>query len=94
MHLQTYNHSGVFFMSKTASVSNVETTKQSVKRLVKTMTAIAWIVLGIGVLLCLINLNDFNDQNVGLMLGIGFLIGSVHIYVIGTAIGLVQTRMS
>jgi hypothetical protein len=80
-------------MNKTASVSNVETTKPNVKRLVRTMTAIAWIVLGIGVLLCLLNLNDFNDQNVGLMIGIGFLVGSVHIYVIGTAIGLVHARI-
>ena len=42
--------------------------------------------------MCLINLNDFNDRNLGLMVGIGFLVGSVFIYVIAKAIGLVHTR--
>lgn len=79
--------------TKTATISHVQPSKSDVKRLVKAMTAIAWGVLGIGVLLCLVNLSHFSDQNVGLMVGIGFLIGSVHIYVIGTAIGLVHARL-
>lgn len=79
-------------ITKTAIINQTKPTKSDVKRLVKVMTAIAWGVLGIGVLLCLINLSHFSDQNVGLMVGIGFLIGSVHIYVIGTAIGLVHAR--
>jgi len=81
-------------MNKSASISSVKSKAESVKKLVKTMTAIAWVVLSIGVLLCAFNLYDFNDRNTGLMIGIGFLIGSVHIYVIGTAIGLVQARLS
>ncbi|MNF04990.1 hypothetical protein D3C80_2046220 [compost metagenome] len=40
------------------------------------------------------NLSHFSDKNIGLMVGIGFLIGSVHIYVIGTAIGLVHARLN
>ncbi|WP_415841336.1 hypothetical protein [Paenibacillus alkaliterrae] len=79
--------------TKTATISHAQSSKSDVKRLVKAMTAIAWSVLGIGVLLCLVNLSHFSDQNVGLMVGIGFLIGSVHIYVIGTAIGLVHARL-
>ncbi|MGM0884492.1 MAG: hypothetical protein ACQEXQ_26065 [Bacillota bacterium] len=79
--------------TKTATISHVQPSKSDVKRLVKAMTAIAWAVLSIGVLLCLVNLSHFSDQNVGLMVGIGFLIGSVHIYVIGTAIGLVHARL-
>ncbi|MDQ0063872.1 hypothetical protein [Paenibacillus harenae] len=79
--------------TKTASISHAQPTKSDVKRLVKAMTAIAWGILGIGFLLCLVNLSHFSDQNVGLMVGIGFLIGSVHIYVIGTAIGLVHARL-
>ncbi|WP_139990683.1 hypothetical protein [Paenibacillus paridis] len=78
--------------TKTATISQVQPLKSDVKRLVKAMTAIAWVVLAIGVLLSLVNLSHFSDQNVGLMVGIGFLIGSVHIYVIGTAIGLVHAR--
>lgn len=80
--------------TKTATISNIQPTKSDVKRLVKAMTAISWIVLSIGVLLSLINLSHFSDKNVGLMVGIGFLIGSVHIYVIGTAIGLVHARLN
>lgn len=80
--------------TKTATISQVQHSKSDVKRLVKAMTAIAWVVLAVGVLLSLVNLNHFSDRNVGLMVGIGFLIGSVHIYVIGTAIGLVHARLN
>ncbi|OBR67826.1 hypothetical protein A7K91_08870 [Paenibacillus oryzae] len=79
--------------TKTTSMNHLKTVKPDVKRLVNFMTAVAWFILGIGVLLSLINLSHFSDQNTGLMVGIGFLIGSVHIYVIGTAIGLVHARM-
>ena len=80
--------------TKTATISHVQPSKSDVKRLVKAMTAIAWVVLSIGVILSVANLSHFSDQNVGLMVGIGFLIGSVHIYVIGTAIGLVHARLN
>ncbi|WP_054025892.1 hypothetical protein [Bacillus sp. FJAT-28004] len=80
--------------TKTATISSIQPSKSDVKRLVKAMTAISWIVLSIGVILSLINLSHFSDKNVGLMVGIGFLIGSVHIYVIGTAIGLVHARLN
>lgn len=80
--------------TKTATISHIQPSKSDVKRLVKAMTAIAWVVLAIGVVLSLVNLSHFSDRNVGLMVGIGFLIGSVHIYVIGTAIGLVHARLT
>ncbi|MCU6710699.1 hypothetical protein M6D81_18575 [Paenibacillus sp. J5C_2022] len=80
--------------TKTARISGLRPTKSEVRKLVNVMTAIAWAILGIGVVLCLINLNHFSDRNVGLMVGIGFLVGSVHIYVIGTAIGLVHARLN
>lgn len=84
---------GVFVMTtKTATISGFGPSKSEVNRLVTVMTIIAWGVLAIGFLLCLINLRHFSDKNIGLMIGIGFLIGSVHIYVIGTAIGLVHAR--
>jgi len=79
--------------TKTAAISQVQPNKSEVKRLVKAMTYMAWTVLIIGTVLCLLNISHFSDQNVGLMVGIGFLIGSVHIYVIGTAIGLVHAKM-
>jgi hypothetical protein len=58
------------------------------------MTAIAWVLLGFGFLLCLWNVADFSDRNLGLMTGIGFLIASVQIFTIGTAIHLVQANNS
>ncbi|MFF2094180.1 hypothetical protein [Paenibacillus sp. NPDC058174] len=81
--------------TKTATVSSIQPSSlAAVKRLVSLMTAFAWTALSIGVLLCLIKLGHFSEENVLLMLGIGFLVGSVFIFVIGTAIGLVHARMS
>jgi hypothetical protein len=65
--------------------------QQSVKdgnRLASFMTVAAWIALGIGLLTCLFEVSDFSDRNLGLMVGIGFLVGSVQIYMIGAAIRL------
>lgn len=53
------------------------------------MIVLVWIVFIMGVVMCLINLNEFNDCNFGLMVGIGFLVGSVFIYVIVKLIGFV-----
>ncbi|MEK3720159.1 hypothetical protein [Paenibacillus sp. FSL H8-0034] len=82
--------------TKTASVHHADLSKNhsnnEIPRLVTLMTWIAWVALGVGVLLCLMNLNQFNDRNTGLMVGLGFIVGSVHIYVIGTAMGLVHKR--
>lgn len=65
--------------------------QESVKdgnRLASFMTAAAWIALAIGLLTCLFEVSDFSDRNLGLMVGIGFLVGSVQIYMIGAAIRL------
>ncbi|MFE5318714.1 hypothetical protein ACFQ88_08400 [Paenibacillus sp. NPDC056579] len=78
--------------TKTASVSSVRHNERDVQRLVNWMTAAAWVILGIGVLMCLFNLNHFSDRNTSLMVGLGFMVGSVHIYVIRTAIHLVHSR--
>ena len=78
--------------TKTINIQGLSPAQPDSKKLVKIMTFIAWIILSVGVILCLSNITQFNDRNIGLMVGIGFLIGSVHIYVIGTAIGLVHSR--
>lgn len=57
-------------------------------RLAVFMTAAAWVSLAIGLLTCLFEVSDFSDRNLGLMVGIGFLVGSVQIYMIGAAIRL------
>ncbi|GAA3402180.1 hypothetical protein ACFFNY_03705 [Paenibacillus hodogayensis] len=56
--------------------------------IVSFMTVAAWIALGIGLLTCLFEVSDFSDRNLGLMVGVGFLVGSVQIYMIGAAIRL------
>jgi len=62
------------------------------KSLFLAMHIAAWVALCIGLVLCLVNLNDFSDNNTALMVGIGFLVGSVFIYTIGTAMNLVHKR--
>ncbi|GLX71345.1 hypothetical protein [Paenibacillus glycanilyticus] len=83
--------------TKTASVNNVKSDTElaaaSVKRLVTLMTIFAWTALTVGVLLCLIKISHFSDKNTTLMVGVGFLVGSVFIYTIGTAIALVHARL-
>jgi len=64
------------------------------KALFIAMQIAAWASLVVGVVLCLVNINDFTDNNMSLMVGIGFLVGSVFIYTIGTAMHLVHKRKS
>lgn len=78
--------------TKSVNIQGLTPAQPDSKKLVKIMTFIAWVILSVGVILCLTNIAQFNDRNIGLMVGIGFLVGSVHVYVIGTAIGLVHSR--
>ncbi len=78
--------------TKTAVLAEGTGNERNVGRLVALMTATAWVLLGIGLLLSLLNLHDFSDRNTSLMVGVGFMVGSVHIYVIRTAIHLVHSR--
>ncbi|HZG57695.1 hypothetical protein [Paenibacillus sp.] len=66
--------------------------ERSVQRLVRWMTAAAWATLLVGLALSLANLHHFSESNTSFMIGIGFMVGSVHIYVIRTAIHLVHAR--
>lgn len=84
---------GVISMTtRTASANEVNHSGRDVGRLVTMMTVAAWVLLGIGFVLSLLNLHHFSDRNPSLMVGIGFMVGSVHIYVIRTAIHLVHSR--
>ncbi|MBP2000730.1 putative membrane channel-forming protein YqfA (hemolysin III family) [Paenibacillus shirakamiensis] len=56
------------------------------------MTVISWILLGVGVVMCLMNISDFTDRNMTLMAGLGFMISSVFVYTVGTSIYLVQSN--
>lgn len=76
--------------NKTVSISSEKTVKPNARRLVLITTVSAWICLAIGVILCLFNLNEFNDRNLGLMVGIGFMVGSVFVYSCGMAMNVVD----
>jgi hypothetical protein len=78
--------------TRTITTSSTERSERDVMPLVKMMTVAAWTLLGIGLLLGLFNINHFSDRNISLMVGIGFMVGSVFIYVIRTAIHLVHSR--
>lgn len=78
--------------NRAVSVRSMERSERDVMPLVKMMTIAAWALLGIGLLLSLFNIDHFSDQNTSLMVGVGFMVGSVHIYVIRTAIHLVHSR--
>ncbi|WP_199615207.1 hypothetical protein [Paenibacillus alkalitolerans] len=62
------------------------------KRLFAVMNLMAWIALCVGIVMSLWNVGHFSDENLTLMLGIGFMVGSVFIYTIGTAIRLAHNR--
>ncbi|WP_223298903.1 hypothetical protein [Paenibacillus darwinianus] len=76
---------------KTASTSGQQHEREG-KRLFSFMNILAWIALGIGVVMSVANMGFFSDDNLPLMLGIGFMVGSVFIYTIGTAINMVEQR--
>lgn len=65
---------------------------KEMKRVFTAMQMMAWASLAAGIVLSLWNISYFSDQNLTLMLGIGFMVGSVFIYTIGTAMHLVEQR--
>ncbi|TVY07891.1 hypothetical protein [Paenibacillus cremeus] len=75
--------------TKSAAGQNTEREGSSLFLIMKIA---AWAALIIGGILCLTNINEFNDHNGSLMAGIGFLVGSVFIYTIGMAMNLVHKR--
>jgi hypothetical protein len=77
--------------TKTITAAEQETGREG-KNLFAAMNVAAWISLCAGIVMCLWHVDQFNDQNLSLMLGIGFMVGSVFIYTIGTAMHLVHKR--
>lgn len=65
---------------------------RDVQRLVRWLTIAAWAALLIGIALSLAGIEPFSERNAALMIGIGFMVGSVHIYIIRTAMHLVHAR--
>ncbi|TJY41847.1 hypothetical protein E5161_11635 [Cohnella pontilimi] len=58
----------------------------------RTLKWISVIVVALGAVFCMLNLAEFNDRNLGLMIGIGFLVGGIQILVFGAIAPLMQKR--
>ena len=68
------------------------TPAQNTYGLSRMLTIVSWIACAVGVFLIVFNLKPFNDNNAGLMTGIGCLVGAVFIYFIGKSLGSMQAR--
>jgi hypothetical protein len=53
---------------------------------------IAAVVIALGIVCSAINIAEFNDKNLGLMIGIGFMIGGLQILIFGVAAPLMQKK--
>ncbi|CAI6081737.1 hypothetical protein [Cohnella sp. JJ-181] len=62
----------------------------------KDMTiALKWtaaVIIAFGVICSALNMNEFNDGNLGLMIGIGFLVGGLQILLFGVAAPLMMKK--
>jgi len=57
--------------------------------------ALKWIsaiVIACGIVCCIWNLSQFNDRNLGLMVGFGFLVGGIQILMFGMIAPLMQKK--
>jgi fucose permease len=67
--------------------------KENGNQLALALTTIAWVLLAIGIILCLFRLSDFNDRNIYLMLGIYCVAASIIVYCIGGFLLAAQTKL-
>lgn len=51
---------------------------------------VAMVILAVGIVCCLLNIAEFNDRNLGLMVGLGFLVGGSQIMLFGVIAPLMQ----
>lgn len=58
----------------------------------RSLKIVAAVVIALGVLSCLWYVSDFNDRNLGLMIGMGLLVGGLQILVFGAVAPLMQPR--
>ncbi len=58
----------------------------------RTLKWIAGLVILCGIVCCVWNMSEFNDRNLGLMIGIGFLVGGIQIMLFGMVAPLMQKK--
>ncbi|MFC5403527.1 hypothetical protein [Cohnella soli] len=60
------------------------------KEMSRMLKWVAMVVIAAGIICCVLNLSQFNDRNLGLMVGIGFLVGGSQILLFGVIAPLMQ----
>jgi hypothetical protein len=60
------------------------------REMARVLKWVALFVIGVGIVCCMFNLAEFNDRNLGLMVGIGFLVGGSQIMLFGVIAPLMQ----
>ncbi|WPP40807.1 hypothetical protein SK066_19850 [Paenibacillus hunanensis] len=65
---------------------------QNTYGLSKMLTVVAWLCCAAGILLIVLNLQPFNDNNLGLMIGVGCLAAFAFIYSLAKWLGSMQAR--
>ncbi|MBB6669892.1 hypothetical protein [Cohnella nanjingensis] len=53
---------------------------------------IATVIIGLGILFSAFNMHQFSDENLGLMIGLGFLVGGLQILLFGVAAPLMMRK--
>jgi vacuolar-type H+-ATPase subunit I/STV1 len=61
-------------------------------RMSSSLKIVAFVAIVLGILSCLLYISDFNDRNLGLMIGMGLLVGGLQILVFGAIAPLMQQR--
>jgi hypothetical protein len=61
-------------------------------RMSRSLKIVAFVAIVLGILSCLLYISDFNDRNLGLMIGMGLLVGGLQILVFGAIAPLMQQR--
>ncbi|MFC4599793.1 hypothetical protein [Cohnella hongkongensis] len=60
------------------------------KEMARMLKWVAMVVIAVGIVCCALNIAQFNDRNLGLMIGLGFLIGGAQIMLFGVIAPLMQ----
>ncbi|RKP47348.1 hypothetical protein D7Z26_23930 [Cohnella endophytica] len=60
------------------------------KEMSRMLKWVAMVVIAAGIICCILNISQFNDRNLGLMVGIGFLVGGSQILLFGVLAPLMQ----
>ncbi|NGQ96581.1 hypothetical protein G3578_15570 [Brevibacillus sp. SYP-B805] len=66
--------------------------QQSGLRGAQMLRRIAWLAVAVGIFLFIWNVNDFNSENLGLMVSIGCLIAGMNIFLLSTVFSLLHTE--